>query len=918
MASNTVLMNGANNENMHQNQHLPQVHAPAQPPTHLLQHQHQHQHHGQYHHNQHQQHRQQQQNGHSYDVVSHNASFVDQMSMARKASGSHDYHSNQGHPKHYQMKNGDDFDPQSNVYVANLPSDYGKERLYALFSKYGQIVRYKFVTPDEPSQPGYGFVQFSNPKDAHTAINNLEGHLFSTGETIYLSIALRRRSSLSEEPTNLYVKNLPSSWTNEKLKEVFGAYGSIRQSKVVGDGIAFVRFDDHDEALNAIGHLDKQQVEQGCKLEVRFATRKTAANAYRLQQVPVATKHNEHNLYIRNLPKYYNQSSLETLFSAVGKISSAKINENGIAFVRFADAQDAKRAIQEMNGTKPPQFDEEIVVKLAHFDIGDSRNRWSNKFGGSGGHGHVHGGGGGGTPNGPLSNGSHFNTNMYQNHMNAPIGSMNAFNGFHGNTVNVNGSNPSPLSSVPSSVSGTGNVADAHSYAYGSAPHPHHQQQQQQQQQAPAPHPPPHVAPQAEVGLGAMNQMQALQQSMQQWNLNAGSSGVNAAKSNVSNLMFPAGAPMMMAPSTLFASGGAVNAAPAPAVTVAGNNNNISAGATATLARQSSADSVHSGGNSPHSNGSNEGNRKPNWSKKEQQLGDQLYAKLVSKCPVKLAGKITGMLIKMGDKKAQQCLDNPQYLEQQIQLAKKLLTQQESTEGVPAALSPTALYKMNQFTHQMQAAVPQQQQQRGDNAALETINTSSSGNQALNAAQLGSIPNLYPNSFLNAGVPNLFQTPPQLFATLSPTSTANAAAGGNNRSPKQQQNGRNHPSPQHALQQQQHHQQQQQQQSVQQTPSPHKNRLDFSHHAGSSTQQPQYLFTTIPNLGSPMAAVSSPAQQQVVFNGTPKNDAGQTQTSSIQQSGWGLALGHGQNNINVIPTQNATAFMNPALYPRAQ
>ena len=163
---------------------------------------------------------------------------------------------------------------------------------------------------------------------------DLEGHQFSTGETIYLSIALRRRSSLSDEPTNLYVKNLPTSWNNDKLRAVFGAYGQIRQSKVVGDGIAFVRFEDHEQALNAIGRLDKQMVEQGCKLEVRFATRKTAANAYRLQQVP-PSKSNENNLYIRNLPKNFTQSSLEQLFVTYGKISSAKINDNGIAFVRY-------------------------------------------------------------------------------------------------------------------------------------------------------------------------------------------------------------------------------------------------------------------------------------------------------------------------------------------------------------------------------------------------------------------------------------------------------------------------------------------------------------------------------------------------------------------------------------------------------
>merc|ERR1719334_20747 len=341
------------------------------------------------------------------------------------------------------------YDPDSNVYVANLPSDFGKDRLYELFSKYGQIVRYKFVTPDETSQPGYGFVQFANRKDAHLAIKNLEGHQFATGEAIYLSIALRRRSSLSDELTNLYVKNLPTTWTNEKLRSVFGAYGQIRQSKVVGDGIAFVRFEDHEQALNAIGRLDKQMVEQGCKLEVRFATRKTAANAYRLQQVP-QSKSNENNLYIRNLPKNFTQSSLEQLFVTYGKISSAKINDNGIAFVRFAHPEDAKRAIQELNGKRPRDFEEEIVVKLAHFDIGDSRNRWAQKF-----------------PPGAM-NGGHLsqpfppgNNTLYPNHF-LPFNQYNQ-SPMNGSPMNPMGGHPhSNMSNMMSGHHPNGGIMNGH------------------------------------------------------------------------------------------------------------------------------------------------------------------------------------------------------------------------------------------------------------------------------------------------------------------------------------------------------------------------------------------------------------------------------------------------------------------------
>ena len=83
------------------------------------------------------------------------------------------------------------------------------------------------------------------------------------------------------------------------------------------------------------------------------------------------------------------------------------------------------------------------MVKLAHFDIGDSRNRWANKFGPGGNLGAGAQGSGGNA----TSNGNHFNQNMYQNHFNAPIGSMNSFNAFNNN---YQPQNTTPLPSVPS------------------------------------------------------------------------------------------------------------------------------------------------------------------------------------------------------------------------------------------------------------------------------------------------------------------------------------------------------------------------------------------------------------------------------------------------------------------------------------
>lgn len=164
----------------------------------------------------------------------------------------------------------------------------------------------------------------------------------------------------------MYVKNLPSDWTYDILLKIFGEYGQIERAKVVGGGIAFVDYMEHENALHAIAHFDKQMVAPGHKLEVRFATKQKGKKAHDRTH-----SNNQHNLYVGHLPECYDQSCLETLFSNYGKILCSRIKGNGVALVRFEEKEDDQRAIQGLHCQKPPRFEEEIVVKLAHFDIKD-------------------------------------------------------------------------------------------------------------------------------------------------------------------------------------------------------------------------------------------------------------------------------------------------------------------------------------------------------------------------------------------------------------------------------------------------------------------------------------------------------------------------------------------------------------------
>lgn len=57
-------------------------------------------------------------------------------------------------------------------------------------------------------------------------------------------------------------------------------------------------------------------------------------------------------------------------------------------------------------------------------------------------------------------------------------------------------------------------------------------------------------------------------------------------------------------------------------------------------------------------------------------MGDKLYVMVQAQTGDAFAAKITGMLLKMGDGKAQRCITDPQFLQEQIVLAKGLLNKQ--------------------------------------------------------------------------------------------------------------------------------------------------------------------------------------------------------------------------------------------------
>ncbi|EER14144.1 RNA-binding motif, single-stranded-interacting protein, putative, partial [Perkinsus marinus ATCC 50983] len=116
-----------------------------------------------------------------------------------------------------------------NVYVKNLDRNIDNKALYDTFSLFGNILSCKVaLTPDGKSR-GFGFVHFESDESAEAAIAKLNG--MQIGEkTVYVAQFKKTADRSDGSPknfTNVYIKHIPPSWTEEKIREEFGAFGEI-------------------------------------------------------------------------------------------------------------------------------------------------------------------------------------------------------------------------------------------------------------------------------------------------------------------------------------------------------------------------------------------------------------------------------------------------------------------------------------------------------------------------------------------------------------------------------------------------------------------------------------------------------------------------------------------------------------------
>lgn len=259
---------------------------------------------------------------------------------------------------------------QGNIFIKNLDTSIDNKALHDTFSAFGNILSCKVATEDGKSK-GYGFVHFETHEAAEEAIKNVNGMLLND-KPVFVGYHVSRKERESKEEvaknnfTNIYVKNIDTSYSEDKLREIFEKFGSINSLAIskddqgVSKGFAFINYDEVDSAKKAIEELHDKEIE-GKKMYVSRAQKKSEREdelkkAFEQLKLEKASKYQGSNLYVKNLNESIDDEKFRQEFEQFGEITSAKIMRDekdvsrGFGFVCFSTPEEATQALTKMNG----------------------------------------------------------------------------------------------------------------------------------------------------------------------------------------------------------------------------------------------------------------------------------------------------------------------------------------------------------------------------------------------------------------------------------------------------------------------------------------------------------------------------------------------------------------------------------------
>ncbi|XP_022715068.1 polyadenylate-binding protein 6-like isoform X2 [Durio zibethinus] len=241
------------------------------------------------------------------------------------------------------------------LYVGDLDPDVTEVDLFNKFSVVSPVASLRLCRCLRTGKSlRYGYINFFSHSHASKALACLN-HTDLKGKPVRIMWSRRDPFLRKIGLANLFVKNLDPSISSACLEGIFCRFGTILSCKVVEEngkskGFGFVQFDSEASAMTALTALHDTMLE-GRKLYVSKFVKKRERTA-------ASEEEKFTNLYVKNLFDGVTEDFLEEVFSRYGKVCSVVImkdgngSSRGFGFVNFQSPDDAKKALEAMNGVQ--------------------------------------------------------------------------------------------------------------------------------------------------------------------------------------------------------------------------------------------------------------------------------------------------------------------------------------------------------------------------------------------------------------------------------------------------------------------------------------------------------------------------------------------------------------------------------------
>ncbi|CAD6188498.1 unnamed protein product [Caenorhabditis auriculariae] len=141
----------------------------------------------------------------------------------------------------------------TNLYIRGLTPATNDDDLRAMCEKFGTISSTKAIMDkSNNSCKGYGFVDFDSPQAAQRAVEQL------VADGVQAQMAKQQE----QDPTNLYIANLPPNYTEQMLENELAKFGLVvstrilRHNDATSRGVGFARMDSKDKCEEIIQALN--------------------------------------------------------------------------------------------------------------------------------------------------------------------------------------------------------------------------------------------------------------------------------------------------------------------------------------------------------------------------------------------------------------------------------------------------------------------------------------------------------------------------------------------------------------------------------------------------------------------------------------------------------------------------------------